>query len=48
MIHGDPLDRLLIATVLQYDAELVSVDSVFSKYNELNGRLIGFHKGTPP
>ncbi|MBF0437977.1 MAG: type II toxin-antitoxin system VapC family toxin [Magnetococcales bacterium] len=38
--HGDPLDRIIIATALHYDALLVSVDSQFPYYEALAGRLI--------
>lgn len=34
-IHKDPFDRLIIATALEYGAKLASVDSLFSKYSEL-------------
>ena len=38
--HGDPLDRIIIATAIHYDALLVSVDSQFPHYEALAGRLI--------
>jgi len=38
--HKDPQDRIIIATALQYNAKLLSFDSVFSSYQELNGYLI--------
>lgn len=38
--HKDPVDRIIIATTLEHDASLVSVDQVFPKYRELEGRLI--------
>jgi len=38
--HRDPFDRLIIATALELDARLASVDSVFSAYEALSGRLI--------
>jgi PIN domain nuclease of toxin-antitoxin system len=38
--HGDPLDRLLIATALCHDALLVSIDNQFPHYEILAGRLI--------
>ncbi|CAK0753647.1 Type II toxin-antitoxin system VapC family toxin [Gammaproteobacteria bacterium] len=38
--HGDPLDRLIIASAIHHDALLASVDSKFPSYEELNGRLI--------
>jgi PIN domain nuclease of toxin-antitoxin system len=38
--HKDPQDRIIIATALQYNAKLLSFDSVFSSYQELDGYLI--------
>lgn len=38
--HGDPLDRLLIATAIGHDALLASVDTQFPHYEALSGRLI--------
>lgn len=38
--HRDPFDRMIIATALELDAELASVDSAFSAYGALSGRLI--------
>lgn len=38
--HKDPQDRIIIATALQYNAKLISFDSVFASYQELNGCLI--------
>lgn len=38
--HGDPLDRIIIATALHHNAMLVSVDSKFPGYEALSGRLI--------
>ena len=40
-VHGDPLDRLLVATAPQHGAQLVSMDNVFPQYGELAGLLIG-------
>jgi PIN domain nuclease of toxin-antitoxin system len=40
-VHRDPFDRMIIATALQQDGTLVSIDGQFSAYPELNGRLIG-------
>lgn len=37
--HGDPLDRIIIATAIHYDAMLVSVDGQFPHYKDLAGRL---------
>jgi hypothetical protein len=39
-IHRDPFDRLIIATALTYQANLASVDGVFSQYSELDGYLM--------
>jgi PIN domain nuclease of toxin-antitoxin system len=39
-IHKDPFDRLIIATALDYQCRLISVDSNFPSYPELNGCLI--------
>ena len=39
-IHKDPFDRLIIATALEYGTKLASVDSLFSKYPELENHLI--------
>ena len=38
--HRDPQDRIIIATALQHNAELMSSDSKFPLYNELKDRLI--------
>jgi PIN domain nuclease of toxin-antitoxin system len=38
--HGDPLDRIIIATALHHDAYLASVDTRFPDYRELTGRLL--------
>lgn len=40
--HRDPADRLIIATAIEYQAQLISLDESFSGYTELAGRLIGF------
>ena len=40
-IHRDPFDRIIIATALELDARLASVDGHFVSYTELAGRLIG-------
>jgi len=37
--HKDPQDRLIIATAIIYDAQLLSFDTAFPDYQELNGRL---------
>jgi PIN domain nuclease of toxin-antitoxin system len=39
--HKDPQDRIIIATALLYDARLLSFDSAFPSYRELDGRLLG-------
>jgi PIN domain nuclease of toxin-antitoxin system len=38
--HGDPQDRIIIATAIEHSANLMSDDSKFSKYAELDGRLL--------
>ena len=40
-IHGDPLDRIIIATALCHSAKVASLDVKFSAYLELSGRIIG-------
>lgn len=40
-IHRDPFDRIIIATAIELDWRLVSVDGHFVAYPELHGRLIG-------
>ena len=37
--HTDPQDRLIIATALTHEAQLISSDRKFSLYKELGGRL---------
>lgn len=39
-IHRDPFDRLIIATALECDAQLASIDSHFRAYPELADRLM--------
>lgn len=39
-IHRDPFDRIIIATAVELDGMLASVDGYFSAYPELDGRLI--------
>jgi PIN domain nuclease of toxin-antitoxin system len=39
--HKDPQDRIIISTALMYNAHLLSYDSAFSAYREIDGRLIG-------
>lgn len=38
--HRDPQDRLIIATALVYNAIIISADTKFPLYTELNGRLL--------
>jgi len=38
--HGDPLDRIIIASALQHNALLASVDSQFPTFEALQGKLI--------
>ena len=38
--HKDPADRLIIATVLEYQAQLLSADERFPDYQELYGLLV--------
>jgi len=38
--HRDPQDRLIIATAIAYNAYLISVDSKFPNYVELEGKLL--------
>lgn len=39
-IHKDPFDRMIIATALSYGAKLASVDTLFSRYDELKDCLM--------
>lgn len=39
-VHKDPFDRLIIATVLDYFSQLMSIDSNFKHYPELQNHLI--------
>lgn len=39
-IHRDPFDRMIIATTLIHDANLISLDGVFHHYPELQNRLL--------
>jgi PIN domain nuclease of toxin-antitoxin system len=39
-IHKDPFDRLIIATALNYQCRLISVDGNFPSYPELGNLLI--------
>ncbi len=38
--HKDPQDRIIIATALHHGAKLMSFDSQFPKYRELDGCLL--------
>jgi PIN domain nuclease of toxin-antitoxin system len=38
--HQDPSDHLIIATALEYDAKLASVDNLFIGYPELDSCLL--------
>lgn len=38
--HKDPADRFIIATAMQYDFALMSLDEKFKYYEPLAGRLI--------
>ncbi|OQW90938.1 MAG: hypothetical protein BWK78_05850 [Thiotrichaceae bacterium IS1] len=38
--HKDPADRFIIATALYHDLKLMSLDRMFSAYQELTERLI--------
>jgi PIN domain nuclease of toxin-antitoxin system len=38
--HGDPLDRITIATTICHNALLASIDTQFPRYEALAGRLI--------
>ncbi|GAB4553163.1 MAG: type II toxin-antitoxin system VapC family toxin [Pleurocapsa sp.] len=39
-IHKDPFDRLIIATAIIYQAQLASIDHLFSQYPEINQKLM--------
>ncbi len=39
--HKDPMDRIIIATTLIHNAKILSFDSAFKDYEDLNDRLIG-------
>lgn len=38
--HRDPQDRIIIATALSHNAQLMSADSKFSKYTEIVKNLV--------
>jgi PIN domain nuclease of toxin-antitoxin system len=39
-VHRDPFDRMIMATALEYQASLASVDSMFRQYPELSSCLM--------
>ncbi|MEH2045143.1 hypothetical protein [Nostoc sp.] len=39
-IHRDPFDRIIIATAIEYQARLTSIDGFFRQYPELATLLI--------
>ena len=39
-IHRDPFDRIIIATAIEYQAKLASVDGIFRRYPELTTLLM--------
>jgi PIN domain nuclease of toxin-antitoxin system len=39
-VHKDPFDRIIIATALEYQANLASIDSKFPQYSELDSYLM--------
>ena len=39
-IHKDPFDRLIIATAIIYQAQLASIDRLFSQYPEIDKKLM--------
>ncbi len=39
-IRQDPFDRLIIATALEYNAKIASVDRLFARYPELDSYLL--------
>lgn len=38
--HKDPVDRIIIATAIEHQAQLASVDGQFPNYQELAGLLV--------
>lgn len=38
--HKDPADRIIIATSIIHDLQLISLDGYFPDYQEISGRLI--------
>lgn len=39
-IHKDPFDRIIIATAIEYQAKLASIDRFFGQYPELENLLM--------
>lgn len=39
-VHRDPFDRIIIASALEIDATLISVDGSFASYPEISDRLL--------
>ncbi len=39
-IHRDPFDRIIIATAIEYQAKLASIDGYFRQYPELANLLM--------
>jgi len=39
-IHKDPFDRIIIASAIEHQAQLASVDSLFPRYPELESSLL--------
>ncbi|MBW4642039.1 MAG: type II toxin-antitoxin system VapC family toxin [Goleter apudmare HA4340-LM2] len=39
-VHRDPFDRMIMATALEYQASLASVDGIFRQYPELSSCLM--------
>ena len=37
--HGDPMDRIIVATAMEYQASLLSLDEKFQLYHEIRGKL---------
>lgn len=40
LVHRDPADRFIIATAVRYRLPLISLDSKFPEYSDLDGLLI--------
>jgi len=40
--HRDPADRLIIATAVEHQAYIESLDQIFPRYAELAGRLLQY------